>query len=265
MRYVRDVLWRELDRDTDRGYRADGVKALFGGFSAGGFGTLYNYHWVLDDLEWAHTAAYPDAGLALDNGQTVGVRNLGILLISDDPPLGWGSQNYLPSYCTTTDCGVGPVVLEHMAPRLLSVPEQQILVLSNQVDDTQVVTTFFDTTPDWINTMRASYCQTRDLPGVNYFLPAIPQSTPRDQSAQRDLHRLRHRRRRPARLHGQRLRRPRVHHRPTPRKVRWSRPSRACSRSIARHTVSSLDCGPSRELGPTIWESRPPALRTMSR
>jgi hypothetical protein len=34
-----------------QGYRADGVKALFGGFSAGSFGTLYNYHWVLDDLE----------------------------------------------------------------------------------------------------------------------------------------------------------------------------------------------------------------------
>ena len=25
--------------------------------------------------------------------------------------------------------------------------------------------------------MRASYCETRELPGVNYFLPAIPQST----------------------------------------------------------------------------------------
>jgi hypothetical protein len=177
LRYVCDVLWRELDRDTERGYRADGVRSLFGGFSAGGFGTIYNYHWVLDDLEWAHTAAYPDAGLALDNGETVGVKNLGVLLISNDPPLGWGSQNYLPSYCTTTDCGVGPILLERTSPRLLGVPEQQILVLSNQVDDTQVVTTFFDSTPDWINTMRASYCETRLLPGVNYFLPAIPEST----------------------------------------------------------------------------------------
>jgi len=176
MRYVRDVLWRELDRDTAAGYRSDQVKALFGGFSAGGFGTIYNYHWVLDDLEWPHTAAYPDAGLALDNGQPVGVAALGVLLISDTPPLGWGARNYLPSYCTTTNCGVGPVVLEHMSPRLLQVPEQQMMILSNQVDQTQVETTFFSATADWVNAMRTSYCDTHELPGVNYFLTPISDS-----------------------------------------------------------------------------------------
>ncbi|MBX3024360.1 hypothetical protein KF840_05560 [bacterium] len=176
MRYVRDLIWRELDRDTAQGYRPDEVRALFGGFSAGAFGTIYNYHWVLDDLLWARTAAYPDAGLALDNGQALGVRALGALLINDTPPLGWGARNYMPSYCTTTDCGVGPVILEHMAPRLLSVPEQQILVLSNQVDETQVATTFFSSTADWVNALRASYCATRDLPGVSYFMPAIAQN-----------------------------------------------------------------------------------------
>lgn len=176
MRYVRDVIWRDLDATTEAGYRPDFVRMLFGGFSAGGFGTIYNYHWVLDDLQWAHTAAYPDAGLALDNGEALGVAALGVLLISDAPPLGWGARNLLPSYCTTTDCGVGPVILEKMAPRLLSVPEQQILVLSNQVDLTQVSTTFFSSTPLWINTLRDSYCATRELPGVQYFLPAISEN-----------------------------------------------------------------------------------------
>ena len=57
LRYVRDVLWRELDPTTPDGYRPDRIRVLFGGFSAGGFGTLYNYHYVLDDLQWAHTAA----------------------------------------------------------------------------------------------------------------------------------------------------------------------------------------------------------------
>lgn len=176
MRYVRDVLWRELDHDTAAGYRADQVRALFGGFSAGAFGTLYNYHWVLDDLEWPHTAAYPDAGLALDNGQPLGVKALGVLLISDTPPLGWGARNFMPSYCTTTDCGVGPVMLEHMSPRLLRVPEQQMMILSNQVDQTQVETTFFDSTADWVNAMRQSYCDTHELPGVSYFLTPISDS-----------------------------------------------------------------------------------------
>lgn len=176
MRYVRDLIWRELDRDTPQGYRPDQVRALFGGFSAGAFGTIYNYHWVLDDLEWPHTAAYPDAGLALDNGEALGVRALGALLISGTPPLGWAARNYMPSYCTTTDCGVGPVILEHMAPRLRTVPEQQILVLSNQIDETQVETTFFPSIPDWVNALRTSYCATRDLNGVNYFMPAVSEN-----------------------------------------------------------------------------------------
>ena len=57
LRYVRDVLWRELDDHRPEGYRPDRMRVLFGGYSAGGFGTLYNYHYVLDDLQWAHTAA----------------------------------------------------------------------------------------------------------------------------------------------------------------------------------------------------------------
>jgi hypothetical protein len=176
MRYVRDVIWRELDGTTEDGYRPDKLRVLFGGFSAGGFGTLYNYHWVLDDLQWAHTAAYPDAALALDNGQALGVGNLGVLLLSDTPPVGWGARNFVPPYCFANDCGVGPVLLAATSPRLKAVPEQQFLILSNQVDTTQQTTTFFDSIVSWINAMRASYCATQDLPGVHYFMPAISQS-----------------------------------------------------------------------------------------
>jgi hypothetical protein len=176
MRYVRDVIWRELDRTTAEGYRSDRMRVMFGGFSAGAFGAMYNYHYLLDDLQWVHTAAYPDAGLALDNGEQLGVRNLGLLLIADTPPLGWGALNYLPPYCFATDCGVGTVLLKATSPRLKEVPEQQFLILSNQVDDTQVATTFFPTTEAWINAMRESYCDTHELKGVQYFLPAISQS-----------------------------------------------------------------------------------------
>ena len=171
LRYVRDVIWRELDQTSEEGYRADRLRVLFGGFSAGGFGTLYNYHYLLDDLQWAHTAAYPDAGLALDNGEVLGVGTLGALLIAQ-----WGSHNYLPPYCFAFNCGVGPVLLNATAPRLKAVPEQQFLILSNQVDDTQVETTFFSSEGAWINEMRASYCETRDLTGVQYYLPAVSES-----------------------------------------------------------------------------------------
>jgi hypothetical protein len=176
LRYVRDVIWRELDRTTEAGYSPDRMRVLFGGFSAGGFGTLYNYHYVLDDLQWAHTAAYPDASLALDNGQLLGVGSLGAILIYADPPQGWGARNFVPPYCFAPNCGVGPVLLAATSPRLKAVPEQQFLILSNQVDEVQVSTTFFDSTTDWVNEMRSSYCETRDLPGVQYFLPAISQS-----------------------------------------------------------------------------------------
>jgi hypothetical protein len=177
LRYLRDVLWREMDATDSQGYRPDRIRMLFGGTSAGGFGTLYNYHYVLDDLQWAHTAAWPDAALALDNGQPLGIAALGILLTTDIPPLGWGSLAQLPPYCFASNCGVGPVIYAASAPRLKAVPEQQFLVLSNQVDNTQVSTTFFSNLPTWINTMRQSYCDTAGTNGLRYFLPAITAST----------------------------------------------------------------------------------------
>ncbi len=177
LRYLRDVIWRELDATTAEGYRPDRIRMLFGGTSAGGFGTLYNYHYVLDDLQWSHTAAWPDASLALDNGQALGIANLGVILLSNTPPLGWGSLPQLPPYCFATNCGVGPVLYAASVPRLRRQPEQQFLVLSNQVDSTQVSTTFFSNLPTWINTMRQSYCDTAGTNGLHYFLPAITAST----------------------------------------------------------------------------------------
>ena len=176
LRWLRDAIWRELDRSSAEGYSPQRMRVYFGGFSAGGFGTLYNYHYVLDDLQWAHTIAYPDASLALDSGDGLSVAALGAIVLSGDPPVGWDAGNYLPPYCFETDCGLGPKILERSSPRLLAVHEQQFLILSNQNDGTQVSTTFFNSAPDWINAMRQSYCDTRDLPGVHYYLPPIPES-----------------------------------------------------------------------------------------
>jgi hypothetical protein len=138
---------------------------LFGGFSAGGYGTIYNYHWVLDDLQWPRTAAFPDAGGALDNGSVAGVRGLGFLKI----PV-WGTKPYLPPYCFRGDCAVGPVIYEKISPRLKQVPEQQILILSNQKDNTQQGDAFFADEAHWIDTMRNAYCDTKDLPGIQWYL-----------------------------------------------------------------------------------------------
>lgn len=171
LRYLRDMLWRELDTDG-QGYRAERVRMLFGGTSAGGFGALYNYHYVLDDLQWIHSSAWPDSALALNNGELIGIGSLGLILLNETPPAAWAARPYMPPYCFALNCAVGPRVYATAAPRLKREPEQQFLVLSNQVDGTQVSTTFFSNTATWVNALRQSYCDTAGTNGLRYFMPA---------------------------------------------------------------------------------------------
>ncbi len=172
LEYVRNVMWRVLDEEGGAGYRPDEVVAAFGGWSAGGFGALYNYHWVLDDLQWPQTTAFADASLALDNGDPgFGLRTLGGLL-----SLIWNATSVFPPYCFAGDCALGPELYAASAPRLKAVPNQQFLILTNQNDSTQVNTTFFSSTPQWINEARSSVCDTKDLNGIQYYLTSVVNS-----------------------------------------------------------------------------------------
>jgi hypothetical protein len=169
LQYVRDVLWAELDATDAEGYRADRPLMVFSGSSAGGYGASYNYHWVLDDLGWVHTSVVPDAALAMDNGG-VGVITLGGLVLPPAHP-GWNTQPFLPPYCFTGACAEIFVNLElATAPRLLGVPEQQFLNVSNQIDATQRSTTLFGSNAAFVNTLRSSYCSIQGTPGVRSFL-----------------------------------------------------------------------------------------------
>jgi len=160
------------DEAEGDGYRPDRVVAAFGGWSAGGFGTLYNYHWMLDDLQWPATVAFPDSALALDNGSAYySVRMLGVLLVES-----WNAMPYLPPYCFRGECAVGPILYDATAPRLKAVPNQQFLILSNQNDNTQVSTTFFSGNAAWINEERSTVCDTRDLNGIHYYLTSDTES-----------------------------------------------------------------------------------------
>jgi len=171
VRMVRDVLWGLMDAEGGEGFRADKMLALFGGWSAGGYGTLYNYHWFLDDLQWPRTAGFPDGALALDNGQALGVSGLGYLKV----PL-WGMRKNLPPYCFDGLCAVGPVLYESLSPRLKQVPEQQLLILTNPRDRIQQADAYFggaDQEAFWINTVRENYCDTKDLPGIHYYFTSV--------------------------------------------------------------------------------------------
>jgi hypothetical protein len=169
--YVRDVLWGAIDAAEPEGFRPDRLKVLLSGSSAGGYGTAYNYHWVLDDLRWIHTTAAPDAALGMDNG-TLGVIALGAVAVMPVTP-GWNTLPFMPPYCTTPACAEIFTNLEAAtAPRLKIEAEQQILNVSNQVDSTQRNTTLFATMADFVNTARASYCDIQGTPGVRSFLRA---------------------------------------------------------------------------------------------
>ena len=171
LRYVRDVLWTELDATSADGYRPDQLQVLFSGTSAGAFGVDYNYHYALDDLRWARTTAAPDAGLGLDNGG-IGIGLLGAIALSNTPPSGWGAAPFMPPYCFGAECPVIPSLLAAHAARLLATPEQQILQISNQNDGVQVSTTLFPDLVSWINALRTSYCALQGAPGLHWFLPA---------------------------------------------------------------------------------------------
>ena len=75
---VRDVLWKELDNTNEEGFRPDQVQAFFGGWSAENTGqtTTIIGSWM---IYYIQTTAFPDTGMALHNGQTLGVMGLGLL------------------------------------------------------------------------------------------------------------------------------------------------------------------------------------------
>lgn len=169
LRYVRDLIWAEMQATDPEGYRADRPIVVFAGTSAGGFGVAYNYHWVLDDLGWVNTTVVPDAALSMDNG-FAGVIALGSLVTQPASP-GWNVRPFLPPYCNGPECMEIFGVLElASAPRLLGTPYQRFLQISNQVDNTQRSTTLFPSMVAFINTAREHYCALRGTPGLHAFL-----------------------------------------------------------------------------------------------
>ena len=48
------------------------------------------------------------------------------------------------------------------------------MILTNPLDDVQMNDAYFNNNrPFWINTMRKAYCETRELPGINYYFTSI--------------------------------------------------------------------------------------------
>jgi len=165
LRYLRDVVWAELEASDPDGWHPDRLRVMFSGESAGGYGVMYNYHYPLDELRWVNTTAMPDSGLALGG-------TLPLLVTVFGAANQWNILPMLPPYCTAGNCGSGPVIENATVPRLEGTPWQQMLNISNQVDTTQYSTTSFPNVASWTNALRTDYCDERGQTGLHFFLPA---------------------------------------------------------------------------------------------
>jgi hypothetical protein len=171
LRVLRNILAGELNASSPEGYRPDLLRVVFSGSSAGGFGVMFNLHHVLDEERWSRATFVNDAALSLDTGTPFGVGTLGSL--AQDT---WATRLTQPPYCLDSNCAAGPVLTVAHSERLLGTPEQQLLLVSNQVDNVQINTTGWPDTVSFVNEARARYCDNQALASAHYFLDAIPSS-----------------------------------------------------------------------------------------
>jgi len=169
LRVLRNILAGELNDTTPEGYRPDLLKVVFTGTSAGGFGVMFNLHHVLDEERWVHSTMVNDAAFGLDSGSLFSVEALGGFAQAE-----WATRLTQPPYCVGTECAQGDVLTVAHSERLLGAPDQLLLQNSNQHDDTQVSTTAWPNTWSFINAVRTMYCANNSLPGVYYWLDALP-------------------------------------------------------------------------------------------
>jgi len=169
LRVLRNIVANEMNDAVPTGFRPDLLKVVFSGTSAGGFGVMFNLHHVLDEERWVHSTMVNDAAFGLDSGSAFSVGGLGAIAQME-----WATRLTQPPYCVGPECALGLVLTEAHSERLLGVPDQLLLFDSNQHDDTQVSTTAWPDTASFINAVRDMYCANNTLPGVYYWLDALP-------------------------------------------------------------------------------------------
>lgn len=171
LRVLRNIVAGQLNDTTVEGYRPDLMQVVHSGSSAGGFGVMFNLHHLIDEERWVNTTSVNDAALGLDSGSAFGIATLGGIAQAN-----WATRLTQPPYCLASSCVVGPTLNASHSERLLGTPTQQLLILSNQVDNVQINTTGWPDTASFVNEARARYCDSDTLPGVRFFLDAIPSS-----------------------------------------------------------------------------------------
>ncbi|MEM6295871.1 MAG: hypothetical protein AAGA54_31655 [Myxococcota bacterium] len=165
---LRNLVAQRRNAEAEAGYRPDALRVFFTGNSAGALGVGFHLHHLIDDLRWIHTTTGAAAGTSVNDGLA------GII----GPALEeWDVRRVMPPYCQSQSCYIpGDGLYQAHAERLLGTPSQRLLVVHNQVDDTQSESQLIFDTAAHINALRETYCDTQGLPGVHWFLSARPQS-----------------------------------------------------------------------------------------
>ncbi len=104
LRYVRDVIWADLDGTIEDGFRPEHIQVHLTGESAGGFGDAANYHYVVDELRWSDATLAPVGALSLDGG-LISVADVAELERTD-----WALDRVMPPYCRQDRCATGPAI-----------------------------------------------------------------------------------------------------------------------------------------------------------
>lgn len=178
MRIYRDLIWRLLKNRTERGYLPEDSEIIFTGTSAGGYGVQYNMHYPLDELRWQNTLSIPDAAFVIGGGT---LDTSALFTAFGDL---WQTRAYQPPYCLDDACATTVVNHPRHAERLGAVPFQKLLNVSSQHDMAQENTQGYPgpRTPeppppgferkDWIDRLRAEYCDIRGTPNLFFHLGA---------------------------------------------------------------------------------------------
>ncbi|MBM4243432.1 MAG: hypothetical protein FJ148_06395 [Deltaproteobacteria bacterium] len=176
--HARDIIWAARDASDGEGYRPDTMQVVFGGSGSGGYGVVFNLHYLLDELRWAKTVAVVDSSLAPDNGGGNGVASIfpRLLLATDDPDA-WNARAMAAPYALPDGLVTGPDLFRAHAARLDPAKGQLLLNVSNQVDDAQVVFGNFASQQSFVIAARSTYCATRSEAALRFFLPAALAST----------------------------------------------------------------------------------------
>lgn len=179
--YTRNAIWGAMQAE-DTAYDPSTIQMTLTGSSAGGFGTMYHYHYLLDELRWRNGTAVNLWGQGIDDQGATGSALRALVSALGNA---WDLFNILPPYCNDPACVHVEEQVTRTMPRLdtSKYPRQHYSNVTAQIDVTQAVTTGYGGDAAglkaWGDALRDTYCRMRDANNIpsqdnqHFYLPLI--------------------------------------------------------------------------------------------